>query len=167
MKTHFMQYKATLTTGAILLAASLAAPVTSLASESLFTVHHPAYQQECSSCHVAYPPQLLSAASWRAVMGGLDKHFGTDASLDAKSRSGILRFLEQHAGKRSMNSNGKPLLRITETRWFTHEHSGELPRDIWKHPAIKTSANCQACHIAADKGDYSERNIRLPKGVMK
>ncbi len=148
------------------LALCLAASASS-ASEGRYSINHPGYQQECGSCHVAYPPQMLSSASWRAVMGGLDKHFGTDASLDEKTHSQILRFLLANAGKRSTDSNGKPLLRITETRGFIHEHSEELPQDIWKHPAVKTAANCQACHTAADKGDYSERSLRLPKGVMK
>lgn len=167
MRIYDMQSKATMATGAILLAASLAVPASLFASESSFPVNHPAYQQECGSCHVAYPPQMLSAASWRAVMGGLGKHFGTDASLDEKTHSEILRFLESHAGKRSTDLNGKPLLRITETRAFVHEHSEELPRGIWKHPAVKTAANCQACHTAAEKGDYSERTLRLPKGGGK
>lgn len=167
MKIYYMQSKANLAAGAIFLAASLAAPASSLASESQFTVNHPAYQQECGSCHIAYPPQMLSSASWRAVMAGLDKHFGTDASLDEKTHSQILRFLQANAGKRSTDSNGKPLLRITETRGFIHEHSEELPRDIWKHPAVKTPANCQACHTAAEKGDYSERTLHLPKGARK
>lgn len=157
----------TISASVILLAASLAVPASSLAGESQFTVDHPAYQQECGSCHVAYPPQLLSAASWQAVMSGLDKHFGTDASVDEKTHSQISRFLQAHAGKRNTDLHGKPLLRITETRGFVQEHSEELPRDIWKHPAVKTPANCQACHTAAEKGNYSERTLRLPKGVRK
>ena len=167
MKIDYMEAKVNLAAGAILLAASLAASTASLASESRFTVNHPAYQQECGSCHVAYPPQLLSAASWRAVMDGLDKHFGADASLDEKTHSQVLQFLRANAGKRNTELNGKPLLRITETRAFVQEHFGELPRGIWKHPAVKTAANCQACHTAAEKGDYSERSLRLPKGVGK
>lgn len=130
-------------------------------------VQNPAYQQECSACHVAYPPQFLTAASWRAVMAGLDKHFGSDASLDPATQGEILRYLETNAGRRDTSANGKPLLRITETRWFVHEHSEELPRDVWKNPGVKTAANCAACHTAAEKGDYSERTLRLPKGVSK
>lgn len=132
-----------------------------------YAVNNPAYQAECSACHVAYPPQLLSAASWRAVMGGLDKHFGSDASLDSAAHAEILRYLEAGAGRRDTSVAGKPQLRISETRWFVHEHSEELPRDIWKHPAVKTAANCAACHTAAEKGDYTERTLRLPKGVNK
>ena len=130
-------------------------------------LRNPAYQQECSACHVAYPPQFLSAASWRAVMGSLDKHFGSDASLEPADHAEILRYLESNAGRRDTSAAGKPQLRITETRWFVHEHSEELPRDIWKHPAVKSAANCAACHTAAEKGDFSERTLRLPKGVNK
>jgi hypothetical protein len=167
MNIFDMQRKDSLAAGAWLLAAGLLVPASSLASESRFNLNNAGYQQECGSCHVAYPPQMLSAASWRAVMQGLDKHFGSDASLDAATRAEIQRFLEGRAGKRDTSRNGKPLLRISDTRWFVHEHSENLPRTIWKHPAVKTPANCAACHPAAEKGDYSERSLRLPKGVRK
>lgn len=124
-------------------------------------LNHSAWRQECSACHVAYPPQLLPAASWRAIMNGLDQHFGADASLDPQQRADILRFLETNAGRGSMG--GRPLLRITETRWFIHEHSEELPANIWSRPHVKSPTNCIACHTAADRGDYGERTLRLPQ----
>lgn len=131
-------------------------------------VEHPAWKQECgSSCHVPYPPQLLSAASWRGVMAGLDQHFGVDASLEPAVREDILRFLEQHASRRDTSAAGKPLLRITETRWFQSEHSEELPASIWKHPEVKSPANCGACHTGAEQGDYSERTLRVPGRVHR
>lgn len=145
----------------------LAAALPAVADSYRAAVRNPAYQSECGACHVAYPPQLLSAASWRAVMDGLGKHFGSDASLDPAAHAEILRYLEANAGRRDTAAAGKPQLRITETRWFVHEHSEELPRDIWKHPAVKSAANCAACHTAAEKGDFSERTLRLPKGVNK
>jgi Dihaem cytochrome c. len=132
-----------------------------------FDVRNPAYQSECGACHVAYPPQLLSAASWRAVMDGLGRHFGSDASLDPAAHAEILRYLDANAGRRETAVSGKTQLRISETRWFVREHSEELPRDIWNHPAVKSAANCTACHTAADKGDFSERTLRLPRGVGK
>lgn len=167
MKIFRKQSSAHVVAGALSIAAGMFATVPALSSEKQFTVHDPVYRQECGACHLAYPPQMLSASSWRALMAGLDKHFGSDASMDPATQSGIQRFLENHAGKRDTSLNGKPQLRITETRWFVHEHSGELPRDIWKRPAIKSAANCAACHTAADKGDYSERTIRLPKGAQQ
>lgn len=132
-----------------------------------FEVSHPAYRAECGACHVAYPPQLLSAASWRAVMNGLPKHFGGDASLEPAMHADILSYLETNAGRRDTTAAGKPQLRITETRWFVHEHGEELPRDVWRHPAVESAANCAACHTAAERGDYSGRTLSLPKGVGK
>lgn len=126
-------------------------------------LNHAAWRQECGACHVAYPPQLLPARSWRAIMAGLDQHFGTDASLDPQQHADILRFLEANAGPGRAAKDGKPLLRITETRWFIHEHSEELPANIWNRPSVKSPANCVACHTAADRGDYSEQTLRMPR----
>lgn len=120
------------------------------------------WQAECGSCHVAYPPRLLPAESWRAVMSGLDKHFGSDASLDAKSAQEIGAFLERNAGSSRHATAGKPPLRITGTRWFQHEHD-EVPDRVWKNPKVKSAANCAACHIQAEGGNFSEHNIRIPR----
>lgn len=105
------------------------------------------WQSECASCHIAYPPQLLPAASWRRLMSQLDRHFGTDASLDASVKNEILAFLEKHAGR------GRDLgLRITETRWFLHEHD---------EVAAQKLARCESCHTTAAQGDFRERNLRI------
>ncbi len=120
------------------------------------------WQSECGSCHVAFPPRLLPAESWRAVMSGLDKHFGTDASLEPAAAREIGAFLEKNAGGSRRSTTGKPVLRITETRWFVREHD-EVPERVWKNPKVKSAANCAACHIQAESGNYSEHNIRIPK----
>lgn len=119
------------------------------------------WKAECGSCHLAFPPRLLPADSWRAVMSGLDKHFGSDASLDAASAREISSFLEKNAGRKRQPQN-PPLLRITETRWFTHEH-GEVSNSTWKNPKIKGPANCVACHTQAESGSYREHDIHIPK----
>jgi len=126
-----------------------------------YNLDHPAYQAECGSCHVAYPPRLLPARSWRALMGGLDRHFGSDASLDAGTAATITRFLEQNAG-RDRTGSSTPVLRITETRWFVHEHD-EVPASAWKHPQVKSASNCAACHVNAGRGRYNEHDIRMPR----
>lgn len=119
------------------------------------------WQSECGSCHVAFPPRMLPAASWREMMAGLDKHFGTDASLEPAVAREIGAFLEKHAGPRKQEPAGKPQLRISELRWFVREHD-EVPDRIWKDPRVKSPANCAACHTRAESGDYRERNIRMP-----
>ena len=41
----------------------------------------PEYTQECTSCHLAFPPDLLPAASWWRILDNLTGHYGTDASI--------------------------------------------------------------------------------------
>ncbi len=117
---------------------------------------------ECGGCHMAFAPGLLPAASWTKVMAGLDKHFDTDASLPAQDTKEITDYLTQYASKR-WTANTSPL-RISESVWFKTKHSsGEINPAIWKRESVKSPANCMACHSGADKGDFNERNIRIPK----
>jgi hypothetical protein len=136
-------------------------PAAARAEREAFRVDNPAYQAECASCHIAYPPQLLPKESWRALMNDLPNHFGTDASVDANTAKEVQSYLEANAG-RVRADGGKPHLRITETRWFRHEHD-EVPAAVWKGPAVKSAANCGACHTQADRGDFSERSLRVPR----
>ena len=96
------------------------------------------WKAECGSCHLAYPPQLLPAPAWRSIMAGLDRHFGTDASLDPAAAAEIGTFLENNAG--SGRRAGAQSLRITETAWFRHEHD-EVPEAAWKRPAIGSAVS--------------------------
>ena len=121
-----------------------------------------AWKGECGSCHVAYPPSLLPAASWRAIMAGVDRHFGNDATIDTTTAAAIDAFLVANAGRdRAKSPTAEPILRITETRWFRHEHDEVAPA-TWRSPAVKSPANCGACHLNADSGRFSEREIRIP-----
>ena len=122
------------------------------------------FQQECTGCHIAYPPRFLPAESWRKMMSGLDKHFGSDASLDARDNKEITDFLVANASERG-DADGAPL-KISETRWFKREHDAEeISPSVWKNPKVKSPSNCGACHTQAEQGDFSERNIRMPKAA--
>lgn len=120
------------------------------------------FQRECSDCHIAYAPGLLPAESWRKIMAGLDKHFGSDASLDAQDNKEITAFLVNNASNR-WSAQTAPL-KITETAWFKRKHDGhKISPAVWKNPLVKSPANCAACHPRADRGDFNEHDIRLPK----
>ena len=123
-----------------------------------------AYVQECASCHMAYPPGLLPAASWQRLMGGLNQHYGSDASLDAATVQQLSTWLQTHAGtyKRARAEEPPPEDRITRTRWFLHEHD-EIPASTFKRAKIGSPANCMACHTGADKGNYDEDSVRIPR----
>lgn len=148
---------------------ALAAATTSLAfsaraGDHAYRLDNATYRQECGACHVAFPPQLLAAPSWRAVMAGLDTHFGDNASLEPAVGREIAAWLEANAGRRDTRAGGKPLLSISATPWFRKEHRREIAARAERHPEVKTFANCGACHGGAEKGDYAERAIRVPGG---
>jgi mono/diheme cytochrome c family protein len=120
------------------------------------------FQQECAACHMAFPPGLLPAASWTKMMAGLDKHVGVDASITPAEATEITRYVTQNASNR-WTANTAPL-RITDAAWFKAKHnSREVVPEVWKRASIKSPANCAACHTEAAKGDFNERNIRIPK----
>jgi len=120
------------------------------------------FQQECSSCHVAYAPGLLPAESWRRLMSGMDKHFGSDASLDAQDNKEITAFLLNNASNRWSDQTAP--LRITESAWFRRKHDAhEISPSVWKDPQVKSPANCAACHPQAERGNFNEHEIRIPK----
>jgi nitrate/TMAO reductase-like tetraheme cytochrome c subunit len=119
------------------------------------------YEAECASCHMAYPPALLSEQSWKNVMSSLSKHFGTDASVDAKTQAELTNWLIKNAATRQKYSETAPENRITKTSWFIRKHD-EVRPDVWKRAGVKSSANCGDCHIDAAKGIFSESNIKIP-----
>jgi Dihaem cytochrome c len=122
----------------------------------------PKYQQECTTCHLAYPPGMLPAVSWQRLMNNLPRHFGTDASLDAAAIKEISTWLDTHAGTYKRVREEPAQDRITRSAWFLRKHDEVSPAS-WKLPAVKSASNCAACHARADQGDFSERNVRIPR----
>ncbi|ATE61622.1 diheme cytochrome c [Thauera sinica] len=119
--------------------------------------------QECGSCHLAFPPSMLPAASWKRMMGGLQDHFGDDASLDPDTAAAITRYLVRNAGDAPGQDSrllrglkpGEAPLRITELPKWVREHR-EVPRRDWTRKDVGSKANCAACHVDAAKGYFED-----------
>ena len=127
-----------------------------------FAQSNPKYLEECGSCHIAYPAGMLPTESWRKIMAGLENHFGTDATISLELNDEIMAYLAEN----SSDFWGVEMapLRITETDWFQRDHNFYvIPVDTWKIPEVKSPANCPACHLQAEHGDFSEDNIRMPR----
>jgi len=150
MKTHF----------SLLFLAILAMPV-SAAKMNMPSDAPKSFDAECASCHMAYPPGLLGQRNWQSIMSGLDKHFGTDASLDAKTQVEIAQWLIKNAATREKYAAFAPENRITKTAWFIRKHD-EVRIDVWKRAGVKSPANCGACHADAIKGDFEEDHVWIP-----
>lgn len=98
-------------------------------------------------------------------MAGLDRHFGSDASLDPATAQAIGAWLAAHAGsyrKVQREAAPPPEDRITRSAWFRSEHD-EVPAATWQRADVRSPANCAACHLQADWGDFSEHTIRVPR----
>ncbi len=90
-------------------------------------------------------------------MAGLDRHFGQNAELEPEVRAVLERWLVERAG--SSGGDGAPL-RATEAGWFRHKHrkvEGAAAR-----PAVRSIANCAACHPGAERWDFDEDGVRIP-----
>ena len=122
------------------------------------------YTQECASCHLAYPPGLLPARSWRRIMAGLDRHYGTDASLDAQTRQPIDAWLQAHAGTTKRATEEPPQDRITRSAWFERKHR-KIDPAVWLLASVKGPAQCAACHGDAQRGRFDEHELRMPGGL--
>lgn len=123
-----------------------------------------AYTQECASCHLAYPPGMLPSASWQRIMGSLDKHYGTDASLDAATVKELSGWLQAQAGTYKRVAGAPPQDRITRSAWFERKHRDIEPA-VWKLASVKSAANCAACHTGAEQGRFSDHDLRVPAGL--
>jgi hypothetical protein len=119
------------------------------------------YEVECASCHMAFPPNLLGKKSWQNIMSSLEKHFGSDASLDTKTQTEITNWLVKNAATKQKYSGLSPDNRITKSYWFISEHD-EVKADVWKRVGVKSPVNCLACHTDGASGTFSEKNIRIP-----
>jgi hypothetical protein len=122
----------------------------------------PTYQRECAACHVAYPPGLLPAASWQRLIASLSRHYGVDASLDAATSKELSDWLGAHAATSRRTAAAPAQDRITQSAWFQREHD-EVAASTWKLQAVKSPANCAACHPQADQWDFNEHSVRIPR----
>jgi hypothetical protein len=135
-------------------------------------VDNKVYKLECSACHFAYQPGLLPSKSWNKMMSNLENHFNTDASLADEDFKIIKEYLNKNSAEKAMNYK-------RSSRIVNSIRSGDVPESISKVPYIirkhdeispamlsqkevKGMFNCVACHTTAEKGIYSERDIKIP-----
>ena len=128
-------------------------------------VADPVVREECGSCHLAFPPSMLPASSWKRMMGELDKHFGSDASVTPAAAERITRYLSENAADTGGQRYSGKLMRgvalasapqrITELPKWVNEHH-DISAKEWKRKEVGSKANCAACHSDAERGYFNE-----------
>jgi hypothetical protein len=120
------------------------------------------YAQECGACHAAFPAGMLPRPSWARIMGQLERHYGTDATLDATTARTIAAWLDANGGTSRRAAEEPPEDRITRAAWYQRKLR-KVPAQTWKSPAVKSAANCAACHRGAPEGGFDEHDVRIPR----
>lgn len=137
-------------------------------------VTNKAYQEECGSCHFAYPPGLLPAKSWAKLLDekALDDHFGESATLDKDVLKEISDYAMANSAEKSRykrsrkialaTEEGEAPLRITEVRYIKRKHH-EIPEKMIKgNKDVKSLSYCNACHTKAEKGIFDSDTVSIP-----
>ncbi|SIO53231.1 Cytochrome b [Rhodovulum sp. ES.010] len=130
----------------------------------------PLTAEECGACHMVYHPSLLPAASWEALVAGLDDHFGENAWIDAGDAAEIEAWLTAHAAETVDTAPARMFARtdpdapatLTETPAWKRLH-GDLPDTLFEGAPVFSRANCAACHADAGSGRFSPFAISIPK----
>ncbi|MBL4911382.1 MAG: diheme cytochrome c [Alteromonadaceae bacterium] len=130
------------------------------------------YQNECSSCHMAYSPGLLPAKSWQKIMTNLDDHFGDNAELLPESQQNIANYLLKNAADKSNYYRSKSIVRslrnhkvvdrITQTPYFIRKHHEIPKRYVINNPKVGSFSQCNACHLNAEKSSFNEDEVSIP-----
>ncbi|MEL7038678.1 MAG: cytochrome C [Cyanobacteria bacterium J06592_8] len=108
------------------------------------------YLENCSSCHVALPPEVLPSQAWRQILQD-SQHYGRQLPpLVDPSRILIWNYLQTFS--RPINLKEEPLpYRVERSRFFKAIH----PR-VQFSQSISVN-NCLNCHPAAS--DYSFQEL--------
>lgn len=172
----------------VLLAAALllcgaAAPAQESLTGWLFTVQRmkevrpvsdPAYQSECGECHLAYPPGLLPARSWDALLtaDALHQHFGANAEVDAARLRQIRTYAIANAADTSYTKRSRKIaaataagpvpLRITQVSTIERTHRHLTAQQVSGNPKVKSLSQCDACHTQAAQGVYDNDTVSIP-----
>ena len=130
-----------------------------------------AYEQACGACHMAYPPMLLPAASWRSLVPDSGEHFGDRLPLSAAELQSLRTWLTTHAADNSSSKRARKIMeslggqnpqRVSEVPYIQRKHRKVDPT-VFARPAVGGLANCAACHPGARSGDFRDDDVRIPQ----
>ncbi len=105
------------------------------------------YVQNCSSCHIPIPAEVLPTDTWQEILEKPGKHYGTSlpklSSINTRLIWSYLRTYSRPLLEREL----KPEF-VTQSRYFRALHPQvNLPQPV-------THQSCILCHPGAKKLDY-------------
>lgn len=142
-------------------------------SEVPLTSHNETNQYCGGECHWLYPPGILPAKSWRAIMSKLNTHFGEKVQLPSDLTQKIEKYLIDNAGDITYSSisvkildgiaDNQTPLSVFASKTIKRKHR-KITKEIYARQSIKNSTNCPACHIGVQlTGDFDESDVTIPE----
>ena len=140
-------------------------------------VSNESYQEECGSCHFAYQPGWLPAASWKKLLDAkaLENHFKENAELDDALRMKLLNFLVENSAETSRYKRSRKVmaslgdvsaeqapLRITEVPYIRRKHHEVVEDVLKKNSKVKSLSYCDDCHQMAAKNSFDDDTVKIP-----
>jgi hypothetical protein len=105
------------------------------------------YLENCTSCHVALPPEVLPSETWRRLLLEPEQHYGQKLQpIIGPSLVLMWNYLGTYS--RPEKPDEKLPYRVAESRYFKALH----PRVEFSGPA--RPASCVSCHPAAAQYNY-------------
>jgi hypothetical protein len=131
----------------------------------------PTFAEQCGACHLAFPPSLAPAATWRGILADLQHHFGADASLSSDLAAHIGAWLAANSAEhwdtlpshllRVPAADGSR--RISDTPGWQRAH-GHIPAAVFAAKPVYRRSDCEACHGDAASGRFAPQRIATPTG---
>ena len=105
------------------------------------------YLENCSSCHVPIPAQVLPTQSWQEILNNPQNHYGVALPTSVTVTVGLLwTYLREYS--RPLNSEEAVPQYVTNSRYLKALHPlVELPQPT-------SHQSCTTCHPSANKLDY-------------
>ncbi|NOX74927.1 MAG: cytochrome B [Alphaproteobacteria bacterium] len=130
------------------------------------------YADECSACHMAFPPSLMPGENWTQLMQTLPDHFGEDASLGRTTTRELTDWLIANSADTVDTKPARVLARVdpanpimlTKTPFWLATHD-PIDDATFKRAPIYSRSNCAACHSDADSGAFYPGNIDIPAAL--
>ena len=121
------------------------------------------YIENCSSCHVPIPAQVLPTQSWQEILNNTQNHYGVALPTSVRVTASLIwTYLEEYS--RPIDSEEVVPQYVTNSRYLRALHPQvELPQP-------SSHQTCTTCHPLATKLDYrtlsdvSEKTPSLKEG---
>lgn len=112
------------------------------------------YLENCATCHVALPPQVLPTESWQIILRD-SQHYGVQLpTLIEPPRQLVWNYLQVSSRRKSQEDERIPY-RIASSRYFKALHPGV------KFPQQVNIKGCISCHPKVKDFDFRTLNHEI------